>query len=180
YFLPPGVAVIKGTLYFFEAFQEEIRKGNVILHQPSKTLYGGFTGIVCVVHALTQIYLNCLAVRGDFKPPEDIPAGYNVSRFPIHKHDRIASWMDEWIAVIKQKTEILAKTSPERKDGLSLVTARPTSKDSDHGSSSDSDSRKFANHDESDESDEKGPEIDFEAMDITSQDDKSSDKEAWD
>ncbi|KAG8693195.1 hypothetical protein FRC11_003084, partial [Ceratobasidium sp. 423] len=45
-----------------------------------------------------------------------------------------------WIAVIKQKTEILAKTSPKRKDSLSLVTVRPTSKDSDHGSSSDSDS----------------------------------------
>ncbi|KAG8705408.1 hypothetical protein FRC11_009068 [Ceratobasidium sp. 423] len=40
--------------------------------------------------------------------------------------------------------------------------------------------RKFADHDESDESDEKGPEIDFEVMDITSQDDKLSDKEAWD
>ncbi|KAG8730949.1 hypothetical protein FRC11_005447 [Ceratobasidium sp. 423] len=226
---------VAGTLYSSKVFQDEICKGDVIPHQPRKTLYGGFTRIVHIVCMLTQIYLNCLAVQGNFKLPEDILAGYNISCFPIHEHDQIINWMDEWIAVIKQKTKILAKTSPEHKDSLSLVTVRPTSKDLDHGSSSNSDSEsssinsdshtspaaiptpsslipstptslpsalapsmlvagpskctkgkqpqqacKFAHHNESNESDEKGPEIDFKAMDTTLQHDKSSDKEAWD
>ncbi|CAE6510426.1 unnamed protein product [Rhizoctonia solani] len=235
FFLPPGRSPVEGTLYFFEVYQDELREGEVILHKPSKTFYGGYTGVVCVVRALTQVYLNCLAVRGDFQPDEDVPAGYDISRFNVAEHDRIVSWIDKWIAVIKQHTEILSQTSRERKNGLPGPIVRPTSKGSDDGSSSgsksdsgsDSDSgvpdlhtpaatspsrspsrpsaprlpvapssepvpgpskqakgkqsqraRRVARYDSDDESNSVASAIDFEAMDITSQDDEWSD-EGW-
>ncbi|CAE7080871.1 unnamed protein product [Rhizoctonia solani] len=220
YFLPPGLAALQGTLYFFEAFQDELYEGGLICHVPSKTFYGGHTGVAAIVRALIQIYLNCLAVQGVFQPPEKPPAGYDISRFVTSEHDRIVGWMDKWAAVIKRHTVILAETSAERKSCIVQSGVRPSSGGSDmedsHGSGSGSDSdsdsdsehsiapahpspppptsdtgpsspdvgpsscnkgkkhEKFADY--SDSSDDAPSEIDYEAIDQTSQDDKSSDE----
>ncbi|KDN34094.1 hypothetical protein RSAG8_12811, partial [Rhizoctonia solani AG-8 WAC10335] len=124
----------------FPVFQGELYGGDVILHKPSNTFYGGYTGIVCIARALIRIYLNCLAVRGDFEPPEAILAGYDISRFNVQEHDRIVSWMDNWSAIIERQTKILSETSDERKNGLAQANVRATSDDSDTGDSHDSDS----------------------------------------
>ncbi|CAE6515570.1 unnamed protein product [Rhizoctonia solani] len=131
FFLPPGIAVIQGMMYFFETFQDEMRKGSTILHSPSKTFYSRPTGIVCMTHPLIQIYINCLAIQGNFQPPEPAPAGYDLSQFNVSEHNRIVSWMSKWITAIKQHTQILANTYPERKMGLSLQSVRLTSADSE-------------------------------------------------
>ncbi|KAG8751784.1 hypothetical protein FRC11_009002, partial [Ceratobasidium sp. 423] len=139
YFLPPGVGKLEGTLYFFEVCQDELHDSDMMLHKPSKTFYGSYTSVVSMGHTLIQIYLNCLAVRGDFKPPEAAPAGYDTSRFNIQEHDRIVGWIDKWTSTIKQHTKILSETSTECKAGLAGVITQPTSKDPDGESSGDSD-----------------------------------------
>ncbi|KDN33715.1 hypothetical protein RSAG8_13195, partial [Rhizoctonia solani AG-8 WAC10335] len=145
YFLPPGQGQPEGTLYFFEVCQDELLKGDMILHKPSKTFYGGYTGVVSMARALIQIYLNCLAVRGDFQPPEPVPVGYDISRFNVQELGRIAGWVDNWSSIIKRHTEILSETSAERKSGWAHAGVRSISKDSDDGNSgsSDSDSEGF-------------------------------------
>lgn len=47
YFLPAHQAPPEGTIAYFEEWQDDVK--NVLVHEPSGTLYGGDTGIVCVV-----------------------------------------------------------------------------------------------------------------------------------
>ncbi|CAE6462998.1 unnamed protein product [Rhizoctonia solani] len=139
YFKPAGAAAVAGTMYYFEVCQAEMHDSDLILHKPSSTLYGGITGVVCIMRALVQIYLNCLAIRGDFHPPKEVPPNYDVSRFNVQEHDRITGWIDKWVALIENHTKILSRTSSERKAGLRASTVHASSKDSDGDSSSGSD-----------------------------------------
>lgn len=118
YFEPPRMGPSNGQVYFAELWQKELRETDVMWHEASKTFYGGETGIVWVVRALIQLYLNCCAIRGDFDPPEDPPEDYDLTRFNVHDYDRIAKWIDDWILAIERSIEILRETSEERKQGL--------------------------------------------------------------
>lgn len=121
YFQPPGLGSPNGSIYWFEVWQDDLRTSDVIRHEPSKTFYGGTTGVVHVFRALIQIYLNCCAIRGDFKPPEDPPSAYDLSRFNVNEQDRIAGWIDDWTLAIEECIKILSRTSDERKQGLASI-----------------------------------------------------------
>ncbi|KAF8602461.1 hypothetical protein BDV93DRAFT_557460 [Ceratobasidium sp. AG-I] len=119
YFQPPPDASPNGTVYHFEKWQNDLRDNNILLHEPSGTLYGGNTGVVRVGRALLDLLLVFCAARRDFSPPEDAPTGCDISRFPVNEWERFIAWFDWWLASITDSASTLARTSDARRNGLS-------------------------------------------------------------
>lgn len=118
YFQPPHLASPNGSVYHFEEWQQHIRDKTILLHEPSGTLYGGETGVVRMGRPLLDLLLVFCAVRGDLKAPEDPPAGYDLTRFPVHEWGRFITWFDWWLAAIVDSAAVLARTSDARRKGL--------------------------------------------------------------
>lgn len=110
---------IEGTVDYLEEWQDELgRKDGVLYHKPSGTLFGGETGVVCVVRPLVDLMLNISAVRGDLNPPEEPPKGYDLTRLQVNSWDRLIGWVDKWTAAIEASTKILSVHSEARRLGL--------------------------------------------------------------
>jgi hypothetical protein len=98
----------------------------LIRHAPSKTIFGGYNGVVWIVRALILVLLNFDAVNGDLTPPHDPPSrDYDLSVLPLDELPHVLSWCREFIEAIRTSINILAKTSDARKSYASEIASVP-------------------------------------------------------
>ncbi|KAJ1299541.1 hypothetical protein OPQ81_011099 [Rhizoctonia solani] len=178
-------ASTEGTIDYLEHWQDMLSlEDGVLHHQPSRTLYGGDTGVVCVVHPLVDLILNIAVVR-------------------VNALDRLTGWIDKWTAAINASTTILQAhskaccagldqhmlqhTEPVYEDPPADDTDTPavpsptnstTRKQDKHKSKGMSKGKQCVYDDDVEPSDASnsdcGEELDFDQMDKRSQDDEDS------
>ncbi|QRW09571.1 DNA ligase 4 [Ceratobasidium sp. AG-Ba] len=113
-YLTTSSAPYENTLPHFLGCIETAMFGDLLCHRASKTLLGGPTGVVNVVHSLLALLFCILAIRGDLELPDVIPPGYDNSTLPFKAYERVLDWLDTTIELLEASTEILRETSQER------------------------------------------------------------------
>ncbi|CAE6418592.1 unnamed protein product, partial [Rhizoctonia solani] len=113
------------TIGYYEEFFEDTLDKRLLVHEPSGTLFGGNTGVVCLTRSLLHLYFAFCLARHEFNPLEAFPAGYDTSRLPLQEYNRLCSWMDRLCNELDKSTKILAQTSAERKGGLDHLQPLP-------------------------------------------------------
>ncbi|KAG8756592.1 hypothetical protein FRC11_005194 [Ceratobasidium sp. 423] len=97
---------LHGTVGYFEEWfddtNDDTNEERAHIHKPSSTLFSS-----------------------DFTPPEDPPAGYNLSRLPLQDWNQLLSWVDTWTSALDKSTKILAQTSAKCRGSLAQLQLLP-------------------------------------------------------
>ncbi|KAG9088175.1 hypothetical protein FS749_002373 [Ceratobasidium sp. UAMH 11750] len=126
YYSGPRKSLKNGSFLSFEAWIDETFESKALLHEPSSTLHGGPDDCIWILRALLKLLLNFLAVSNRMTPPIELPEEYDPSRLPTHELPRLRNWILDLTAELSRSTDILRKTSADRRVG-EAPRARPSS-----------------------------------------------------
>ncbi|QRV97097.1 DNA ligase 4 [Ceratobasidium sp. AG-Ba] len=110
---------LEGTIGYFELWYGEVLKSGVLVHEPSRTLYGGNKSLGWFVRSLSLPYINICAAVYNIELPDPMPEGYDASRLPVSEWPRLIKWVDDTTQLIRNSIAILGQTSDSRALGLS-------------------------------------------------------------
>ncbi|QRV77085.1 hypothetical protein RhiJN_05100 [Ceratobasidium sp. AG-Ba] len=123
-FYKPPLA-LEGTIGYLEIWYESLWMSQVLIHQPSGTLYGGDRSIGWLTRTLAYPYISVGAARYNIELPGPMPEGYDASRLPISEWPRLVNWVDTTALRIRDSIAILQRTSNARALGLSPTYISP-------------------------------------------------------